>query len=139
MRFVILGHGKDRDHGNRPFLSLLPSGPFINRRKVCIHISRIASSSRNLFAGRRYLAESVRIVCDIRQDDKHMHILFKGKVLRRRQRHPRRCDTFYRRIIGKVHKHYRSVDSSRILKALHKIIGFLKSDPHSREYNRKGL
>lgn len=49
-----------------------------------------------------------------------MHPFFKRKVLRRRQRHARRRDTFYRRIVGKIHKQYGTVDGSRLLKTLDK-------------------
>ena len=137
MGLVVLRHGEDRDHRDGAVFSLLPSRTLIEGSQVRIHVSGISAASRHFLAGGRHLTQSVRIVGDIRQDDQNMHPFFKRKVLRRRQRHARRRDTFYRRIVGKIHKQYGTVDGSRLLKTLDKKIGFLKRNTHRGKNHRE--
>ncbi len=64
-----------------------------------------------------------------------MHPLFKSKVLRSGQRHTRRRDTLYGRIVRQIDKQDGTVDSSGLRKGLNKVIRLLKRDTHSRKYN----
>ena len=139
MGLVVLRHGQDRDQRNTSLFALLPSRTLIHGRQVGVQISRITTPSRNLLTGRGNFTERVRIVCDIRQNHQHVHILLEGQIFRSSQRHTRRGDTLYRRVICKVDEKDGTVNGARLFEAFRKEIGFLKGDSHGCEYNRKGF
>ena len=139
MGLIILRHGKDRNHGDGAILALLTSCSLIQRSQIRIHISRIASTARNFFAGCGNLTKRVCVICNIRQNNQNMHVLLKGQILGRSESHTGRCDTLYRRVIGQVNKHYAPVDSPCLPETLHKKVGFLKGDAHCRKYYSKRL
>ncbi len=76
-----------------PALALLPAGPLVQGGKVGIHIAGISAAARHLLARGGNLTQRVGIVGDIRQDDQHVHVLFKREILRGGQRHTGRGDT----------------------------------------------
>ena len=135
MRLIIFRHGQDRDHGDTTVLSSLTSGSLVHSRKVSVHISRISAAARNLFLSGGDLTKSVRIVCNISQDNQYVHILLKCKIFCCRQRHTRSRDTLYSRVIRQVDEQDCSVNGSRLLKGLDKVVGLLEGNTHSSEYN----
>ena len=68
-----------------------------------------------------------------------MHILLKCQILRRCQRHLRRSDTLYRRVIRQVDKQHRTVKGACLPETLDKEIRLLERDSHCSEYNREIL
>ena len=87
MGFVILGHGQYRYHGDGAAAAELSARALVHGGKVGVKITGIAAASGYLFARRRYLAERLRVVCDVGDYDKHVHVALKRKILRRGQRH----------------------------------------------------
>ena len=139
MGLVVLRHGQDGNHGDTSLLASLPTCALVHLCQVCVHISGVAAASRHFLLGCGDLTESVRIVCNVCQNDKDMHVFLKGQVLCCRQGHTGCGDTLHRRVIGQVDKEYRSVDSACLLEGLHEEVGLLKGDTHGREYNGEFL
>ena len=139
MSLIVLGHGQDGDHGDASLFPVLAPRSLVDGGKVRVHVSRIAAASRHFLAGCRHLAERVRIIGDIRQDDEHMHLFLKGKVLCRGQRHPGRSDTLDGRVVGQVDEQHGTVKGSCLAEALDKEVGLFKGNSHCREYNGKIL
>ena len=137
MSLVILRHCQDRDHCDTSLLAILTPCSFIQCCKVCVQISRISTTSRNFLSGCGYLTQCICVVCDICQNNKDMHILFKCKIFRCCQRHTWCCDTLNRRVIRKVYKQYCSVECSCLTEAFDKEVRLLESNTHSSKYNRK--
>ena len=139
MGLIVLGHGQDWDHGNASLLASLPPCSFINGGKIRVHISRVTAASGHFFPRCGHFTERVCIVRDICQDNKHVHILFKRKVLCRCQRHLRRCDTLDGRIVCKIDEQDGTVESSCLAETLYEKVGFLKCDTHCCKYNGEVL
>ena len=119
MGLVILGHGQDRNHGDTSCFSFLTACTLVERSKVCIHVSGISTTARNLFTCCRNLTESIRIVCDICKDYKNVHVFFEGKILCCCQCHSRSSDTLNSRVICQVYKKNSTIYSPSFLKALY--------------------
>ena len=139
MGLVIFRHGQDRDHGDTSDLASLTACAFIHLSQVSVHVSGVSASSGNLFFRSGDLTESVRVVCNIGQDNQYVHIFFKRQVLCCRQRHTGRGDTFYRRVIRQVDKQYGTVNGSCFLKGFYEEVGLFKCNTHCREYNGEVL
>ena len=133
MSLIVFRHGQNRNHGDRSSLIPLPSSSFVHGSQVRIEISRIASSARNLFTGCGHLSERLCIVGDIGQNDQHVHPQIKSQILGSCQRHSRRRDTLYRRIVGQIHEHDRSVNGPRTSKVRREEIGFLIGNTDGRK------
>ena len=125
---VILGHGEDGDHGDRPRLAHLPPRPLIHSGQVGIEIARVATAARDLLFGGRHLTEGLSVVGNVGKDDQHVHVLFKGQVLRRRQGHTGGGNALHGGVVGQIGKEHRAVNGTGALELLHKEIGFLKGD-----------
>ena len=139
MGLIVLRHGQDGDHGDASLFPVLAAGSLVDGGEIRVHVSRIAAASRHFLAGCRHLAERVRIIGDIRQDDEHMHLFLKSKILCRGQRHPGRSDTLDGRVIGQVDEQHGAVKGSCLPETLDKEVGLFKGDSHCREYNGKVL
>ena len=133
MCFIIFRHRQNRDHRNTSVLTVLSSCSFINRSQICIHISRISAASRNFLTSSRHFTESIRIICNVCQNNEYMHLFFKGKILCCCKRHLRSCDTFDRRIICKVNKQNCSVKRS----CFHEEVRLFKRNTHSGKHYGK--
>ena len=137
MCLIILRHCQNRDHCNTSVLASLASGSLIHGRKVCIHIARISTTSRNLFLRCRNLTKCVCVVCDICQDNQYMHIFLKCQIFCRSQRHTRCGNTLNRRVICQVNKQHGSINRSGLFEGLYEIVGLFKCNTHSGKYNRE--
>jgi len=135
--FIIFRHGQDRNQRNGAFLAFLASGTLIKGSKVGVHVAGISAASGDFLAGGGNFTQCVRIVCNVRHDDKNVHVFLKGKIFCRRQCHARCCNALDGWIICKVDKQDGPVNSTSLSKALDKEIGFLKSNTHCSEHNGK--
>ena len=135
MRLVILRHGQNRNHRDTSVLSILTSGTLIKSRQVGVHVSRISTTSRNLFTCGRYLTKSIGVVGDISQDNQYVHIFLKSKELCCSQCHTWCGNTLYSRVICQVYKQNSSVDRSCLFEGLNEEVGFLEGDTHRCKYN----
>src|SRR5699024_11158413 len=79
------------------------------------------------------------VVCNISKDYQYVHILLKRQILCRRQRHTRRGDTLYRRVICQVDKQYGTVNGASLLEGFYEEVGLFKCNTHCREYNGEVL
>ncbi len=68
-----------------------------------------------------------------------MHVLFEGQILRRRQCHTRRGNSFNRRVIGQIDKQHRPLNGAGVGQVVNKELGGLKGNAHHSEDNRKRL
>ena len=66
-----------------------------------------------------------------------MHALFKGQVLRRRQRHTGGGNTLHRRVVGQIGEQHRAVDGSGAPEFLDKELRLLKGDANGGKDHRK--
>ena len=109
-----------------------PSFPFwrparsYSGRQVGIHIAGIAAAAGDFLPGGGDLTQRVGVVGDIRQDDQHVHPLFKGQVFRCRQRHTGRRDTLDGRVVGQVDEQDRPVNGAGLLEAFDKEVRILQ-------------
>ena len=134
MCLILLRHGQDRYHGNRTVVAFLTSGSLIHRRKVCIKVSRIASSARNLFSRRGNFAESLGVVSDVGQNYQHVHTQVESQIFGGGQRHTRRRDTLYRRVVGQIHEEDCSVYGSRSSEIRSEKFGFFVGYTYGGKY-----
>ena len=139
MSLVIFRHGQDRNHGNGAGLASLATRALIHGCKVGIHITRITAASRNFLAGCGDFAKRIRIVCDVRQDDKDMHIFLKCQIFRCREGHARCGNTLDGRVIGEVDEQHRPVNRPGFLKRFLEEIRFFERDAHRGKHNSKLL
>ena len=139
MSLVIFRHGQDRNHGNGAGFASLATRALIHGCKVGIHITRITAASRNFLAGCGDFAKRVRIVCDVRQDDKDMHIFLKCQIFRCREGHARCGNTLDGRVIGEVDEQHRPVNRPGFLKRFLEEIRFFERDAHRGKHNSKLL
>ena len=137
MCLILLRHGQNGNHCDRTGVSLHSACTFIHRRKVCIQIAGIPTTTRNLLLRRRNLTQRLCIVCNIRQNNQNVHILLKCQIFRCGQCHFRRTDTLYRRVICKVYKDNRTVNRTCLLEVIDKKLRILKGDTDCRENYRK--
>ena len=133
MGLVVFGHGQDRDHGDRAGLADTAAGALIERGQVGVQVAGVAAAARNFLLRRGDLTQSLSVVGDIGQDDQHLHVLFKGQVLGRGQRHTRSGDTLDGGVVGKVREHDRAVNGSGAAELLNEVLGFLERDADGSE------
>src|SRR5207244_9045627 len=138
MRHVIMWHSQDRHLCNRAFGPVKATRSFVYRGQIRVHVSRIPSPTRDLFPGRRYLPQSLSIICHIRQYDKYMHTESHRKIFRSSQREPRSQDALDRRIVGKIDEHRHMIESSLLLKVLPEEASLISSNPHSSKDGGEG-
>ena len=112
MGLVVFRHGQNRNHGDRTVRIPLSARSLVHGGKVCIEVTRIAAASWYFLTSSGHLTERFRIVGDICQNDQYVHTQVKCQVFRCGQRHTRRCNTFYCRVVGQVHEHDSSVDGA---------------------------
>ncbi len=108
---VVVGHCQNRNHGDRTVRIPLSARSLVHGGKVCIG----NPDSRGVLVLPLRAAdtsERFRIVGDICQNDQYVHTQVKCQVFRCGQRHTRRCNTFYCRVVGQVHEHDSSVDGA---------------------------
>ena len=123
------------DQCDRGLLPLLLSRALVHRREVGVHIAGIAAAAGDLLLRGGDLAQRLGVVCDIRQDHEHMHILFKGQILRGGQGHTGGGDTLDGRVVCQVGEQHGPVDGSGALEVLDKELGFLKGDADGGEHH----
>ena len=66
-----------------------------------------------------------------------MHVQIESQVFGRSQRHTRRSDTLYRRVVGQIHEHDSSVDRSCSAEVRGEKVRFLISDSDRRKDYRE--
>ena len=69
----------------------------------------------DLLLGGRDLTKGLGVVGDIRQDDQHVHALFKGQVLGSGQSHTGRGDTLHGGVVGQVGEQHGALDGAGAL------------------------
>ncbi len=68
-----------------------------------------------------------------------MHILLKGQIFRRRQRHARRGDTLDRRVVRQIGKDDGAVDGAGAPEVLNEVLALLKGDADGGKHNGERL
>ncbi len=130
MGFIILGHGKDRNLGDRAFFPLDTTGSLVYGREICIEISRVPPTPGNLLPGRRDFPQCLAIVGHVSQNYENMHVLFEGEEFGGRQRHSGGSNPFQGRVVGQVEKEDSPIDGPRLSKLRGKIVCLLEGNPH---------
>src|SRR5699024_6103972 len=97
---VILRHGEDGDHGDGTLVAQLPAGTLIHGGKVGVEVTGIAAAAGDFLPGGGDLTEGFRVVGDIRQDNQHVHALFKGQIFRSGQGHTGGRNTLNSGVVG---------------------------------------
>ena len=136
---VVLGHGQDRDHGDRALLALAAAGALVHGGKVGVQVAGIAAAAGDFLLGGGDLTQSLGVVGDIGQDDQHLHVLLKGQVLGGGQRHARGGDTLDGGVVGEVGEDDGAVDGAGAAEVVDEVLGLLKGDADGGEDDGEGL
>src|SRR2546425_11399202 len=105
MRLVISGHGQDGHLSNRALGPVQSACPLVDRGKVCVHVSRISSSSWNLFSSGGYLTQGLCVVRHVCKNDEYVISLLDGEVLGGRESQSRGQYSLDSWVVCKVDKH----------------------------------
>ncbi len=135
MGLVILRHGQNGDQGDGTGLADPAAGTLVHGGQVGVHIAGITTAAGHLFFGRRDLTQCLGIVGDIRQDDQHMHILFKGQILCGGQRHTGCCNTLHGGVVGQVGEQHCTVNGAGAAELLDEELGLLEGDADGGEHH----
>ena len=100
-----------------PFLPFCRPARSYKRGQVGVHVAGISAAARNFFPGGGNFTQGVGVVGDIGQNDQHVHILFKGQILRGSQRHTGSSDTLDSRVVCQVDKQNGTVDGAGFLES----------------------
>src|SRR5665647_854676 len=120
MRNVVVGHGENRDLCDGPSFSFDPSGSFVDRRQVRVHISRVAAAAWYLLTRRGNLSQSFAIIRHVREYNEHVQVMRVGEVLCNRQSTSWSGNALNRRVICQIHEEYHAPQCTSTLKILHK-------------------
>ena len=135
---VVVGHGQDRDLGDRAAPPLDPPGALVERREVRVHVARVAAPARHLLAGGRDLAKGLAVVGHVGQDHEHVHVVLVGEVLGRREGAPRGGDPLDGRVVGEVQEEDHALERAGLLELPGEEGGLLPGDPHRGEDDGEG-
>lgn len=119
MSYVIIWHGQYWELSNGSVLALDSSSSLIYGWEISIHVSRIGSSSRNLFSGGWDLLKSIGILRHVGHDNQHMHLLLIGQILCSCQGQSWRDYSLNCWIWGLIHEQSHSFHGSVLLKVCH--------------------
>ena len=136
---VVLGHGEDRDHGDRALLALTAACALIHGGKVGVQVAGVAAAAGDFLLRRGDLTQSLGVVGDIGEDDEHLHVLLKGEIFSRGQRHTRSGDTLDGRVVREVREDDGTVDSAGAAEVLDEVLGLFKGDAYCGKDDSEGL
>ena len=79
---TIVRHSQDRNLSDGAISAFHTSCPLIDSGQICVHVTRITTSTRDFLTGRRDLTKGITIGRKIRQDDQDVFLELIGVVFR---------------------------------------------------------
>src|SRR5699024_1826381 len=86
------------------------SRTLVDRRKVCVHVARVATAAGNLFTGATDFAQRLTVVGHVGKDDQYVIVVLECQVLSGGQCHLRRKQTFHRGVVSLVQEQDRTCE-----------------------------
>mmetsp|Transcript_34043 Transcript_34043/g.50535 ORF Transcript_34043/g.50535 Transcript_34043/m.50535 type:complete len:228 (-) Transcript_34043:1446-2129(-) len=136
---IIVRHGKNGQLGNGTVTSNHTSSTFVNCGQICVHVTRVSTTSRNFFTGSRDLTQGISIRGHIRKNNQHMQVTLVGQILSGGKRQTGRNNTLNGRIIGQVQEQGSTLHSTTFLEVSTEETGGLHVDTHSSKDNSEVL
>jgi hypothetical protein len=81
LRLTIVRHGENRNLGNGAVAALDTTGTLVHGGQISVHVTRVTTTTRNLFTGSGDLTKSVTVGRQIGKNDKDMLLELVGVVL----------------------------------------------------------
>src|SRR6266849_6362125 len=139
MGLVVPRHRQNWHLSNRALRPMQSTSSLVDGGKVCVHVARVASSSRDLFSSCRDLPQRFSVVRHVRKNDKHVISLLDCKVFGRRESQPRRKNTLDSRVVSKVDEHGHVVEGALLLEIVPEETELVCRNSHSGKNCRKRL
>src|SRR2546427_5375913 len=130
---VVIRDRHDRNLGDAARPSVNAPRPLVDRREVGVCVAGISPASRHFFACGADLAERLRIVRHVCQDDEDVHADLVREILGRCQRHPRRDESLDRGVVREVEEQGRPLQGAGAVEVVHEDAGVLVGDAHCRK------
>ena len=80
-RLTIVRHGQNRNLGDGAVATLNTTGTLVHGGQISVHVTRVTTTTRNLFTGSRDLTKSVTVGRKIGKNDENVLLELVGVVL----------------------------------------------------------
>lgn len=94
LELTIVRHGENGNLGDGAIAALDTTGTLVHGGQISVHVTRVTTTTRNLFAGSRDLTKSVTVGRQIGKNDEDVLLELVGVVLGGRESKTRGDDTF---------------------------------------------
>ena len=135
MRDVVVGHREHRDLGDRAVTALDTAGTLVDRGKIRIHVTRVATAAGHLLAGSRHLTEGVSIRRHVGEDNENVLVALVSEVLGGGECKTGGDDALDGGVIGEVEEEANVLHRAVLLEILLEKAGSLHVDTHGGEHN----
>jgi len=132
---VVFGHRENRHLSDGTACTADSSGAFVNRRKIGVQISRVATATGDFFSLSGDFAEGFGVICEIGENHENMHAFFEGEVLGETECHSRNGDSLDDWVGGGVDEKGGFFDGSCFFKFSLEKHRFLEGDAHRTEHD----
>ena len=134
---IVIRHCQNRDLGDGATLALHSTSSLVDGGQICVHVTRVTSSSGDLFSGSRDFSQGVCVGSHIGQDGEHMHFFGVRQMLGSGQSKTRSDDTLDGWVVGVVHEQDNSVHGAIHFEVSFEESGSFQVDTHCCENNTK--
>mmetsp|Transcript_86354 Transcript_86354/g.171429 ORF Transcript_86354/g.171429 Transcript_86354/m.171429 type:complete len:388 (-) Transcript_86354:419-1582(-) len=139
VRDIVVGHRQDWELGDGTIATLDTACSFVDGRQICVHVTRVSSSTRHLLSCSRDFAKCIGIRRHVSQDDKDVLLPRVGEVFCCGQGKPRCHNALDCWIVRQVHEEHNVLHGSILLKVVSEKAGGLHVDTHGTEDYAKVL
>ena len=132
---VVVGHGQDRDLGDRSVPALDASRPLVDGGQVGVHVTRETTAAGHLLTGGRHLAQRLGVRGHVGEDDQHVLLALVREELGGGQGQAGRDDPLDGGVVGQVQEQAHVLHGAVLLEVLLEEARRLHVDAHGGEHN----
>jgi hypothetical protein len=93
-KLTIVRHGENRHLGDGAVATLNTTGTLVHGGQISVHVTRVTTTTRNLFTGSRDFTKSVTVGRQVGKNDEDVLLELVGVVLGSRKSETRSDNTF---------------------------------------------